>query len=384
MRISPLRLFFISQGLGFVYFWISLAIPYLMYRGLTPLEAFSLMSLYQFIGVFLEYPTGVIGDRFGYRRTLFIANTLNALSMVILAQSGPRWVYLLGLIVLAIGSGFSSGNNQGLLKRVSSNVRRDTANLTALAEFVIFLSSLIGAWIGAISFEVALYISAAAMFSANIPLYFLSSDRTYRIDTHSLSQIIKDGLIALKNPVMSQLFLILAVYGGFFFSTKSIIGSFGDLYGFDLKLIGIFIGLSALSRAVGSKFYAHYQGISKLYTLLFLAIAILTMAISPVYGVAVLIIVFHFGVGYLISAIDGDIHDLAQDHTRSSLFSLKRLIMRLVSSGYLLIYGLFISRDQFTLLMVCLGTAMLITVLITKKYSSAKPYLQKERPIESL
>ena len=118
--------------------------------------------------------------------------------------------------------------------------------------------------------------------------------------------------------------------------------------------------------------------------MLFLAIAILTMAISPVYGVAVLIIVFHFGVGYLISAIDGDIHDLAQDHTRSSLFSLKRLIMRLVSSGYLLIYGLFISRDQFTLLMVCLGTAMLITVLITKKYSSAKPYLQKERPIESL
>lgn len=369
MKSKGLKLFYVSQGLGFVYFWISLAIPYLMYRGLTALEAFSLMSLYQFLGVFLEYPTGVIGDRFGYRRTLLIANTLNALSMVILAQAGPRWIYLLGLIVLAIGSGFSSGNNQGLLKRVSSNPRKDTANLTALAEFVIFLSSIIGALIGAINFELALYISATAMFSANIPLLLLPSDGSHKAGDPSLKTIIKDGLTGLKNPLLAQLFLILAVYGGFFFSTKSIIGSFADLYGFDLQLIGLFIGLSALSRAVGSKFYAHNQTISKLTILVFLTIIILFMSISPVYITVALIIIFHFAAGYLISTIDGDIHELAEDHTRSSIFSLKRLIMRLVSSGYLLVYGLFIDRNQFGLLMLCLGVMMIVTTLITRQYT---------------
>ncbi|MBP9670504.1 MFS transporter [Candidatus Woesebacteria bacterium] len=372
MRISPLKLFFTSQGLGFVYFWISLAIPYLMYRGLTPLEAFSLMSLYQFMGVFLEYPTGVIGDRFGYRRTLFIANTLNALSMVILAQSGPRWIYLLGLTVLAVGSGFSSGNNQGLLERVSSNPRKDTANLTALAEFVIFLSSIIGAWIGVISYELALYISAFFMFSANIPLLLLPSDGSHKADDPSLVTIIKDGLKGIKNPLLAQLFLILAIYGGFFFSTKSIIGSFSDLYGFSLNLIGLFIGLSALSRAIGSKFYAHNQTIPKLYVLIFLAIAVLLLSISPVYVTVSIILVFHFAVGYLISAVDGDIHEMASDHTRSSLFSLKRLIMRLMSSGYLLIYGLFIERNQFGLLMLCLGVLMMTTALVTRQYGNAK------------
>jgi len=221
---SKLKLFYISQGLGFVYFWISLAIPYLMYRGLTPVEAFSLISLYQFMGVFLEYPTGVIGDRFGYRRTLFIANTLNALSMVILAQSGPRWVYLLGLVVLSLGSGFSSGNNQNLLKRVSAHPRKDTANLSALAEFVIFLSSMVGAWIGAISYELALYVSAFAMFSANLPLFFLPSDGPHKADDPSLSVIIKDGFVSLKNPLFAQLYLILAVYGGFFFPPKVLLG----------------------------------------------------------------------------------------------------------------------------------------------------------------
>lgn len=368
--LTKLQLFYASQGLGFVYFWISLAIPYFMYRGLTPVEAFSLISLYQFMGVFLEYPTGVIGDRFGYRRTLFIANTLNALSMVILAQSGSRWVYLLGLVILALGSGFSSGNNQGLLKRVSIHPRRDTANLSALAEFVIFLSSIVGAWIGAISYELALYISAFAMFSANIPLFFLPSDGPHKADDPSFKTIIKDGLVGLKNPLFAQLYLILAVYGGFFFSTKSIIGSFGDLYGFDLQTIGLFVGLSALSRAAGSKYYAHNQSIPKNYVLIFLALAVLVMSMSSVYIIVSIILIFHLAVGYLLSAIDGDIHELASDHTRSSLFSLKRLIMRLVSSAYLLIYGLFIDRGQFGLLMLCLGIMMVITFLATRQYST--------------
>ncbi len=367
---TPLKLFYFSQGLGLVYFWISLAIPYLMYRGFSSVEAFSLMAMYQFMGVFMEYPTGVVGDRFGYRRTLFLANSLNALAMVILAQTGPSWVYAVGLIVLALGVGFSSGNNQGLLKTVSSNPRRDTANLTALAEFVIFLSSITGAWIGVISFELALYISAAAMFSSNIPLLFVPSDTNLRAKTKTLTVIIKDGLVALKNPLLSQLFLILAVYGGFFFSTKSIIGSFADLYNFDLKLIGLFVGMSALSRAVGSKLYAHYQGVSKFYALIILAATIFTMALTPVYGIIAAIIVFHFATGYLLAIIDGDIHELSEDHIRSSLFSLRRLTMRLFSSGYLLIYGLFIARSQFSLLMTLLGVMMVATILVTRRYST--------------
>lgn len=366
----PLKLFYLSQGLGLVYFWISLAIPYLMYRGFTSAEAFSLMAMYQFIGVFMEYPTGVVGDRFGYRRTLFLANTLNALAMITLAQPGPSWVYATGLVILALGAGFSSGNNQGLLKTVSLNPRRDTANLTALAEFVIFLSSVAGAWIGAISYELALYISAAAMFGGNIPLLFVPSDTHLHPKSLPLKTIIKDGLIALKNPLLSQLFLILAVFGGFFFSTKSIIGSFADLYGFDLKLIGLFVGMSALSRAVGSKLYAQYQGLSKFHILIFLATTILIMAATPVYGIITAILLFHLANGYLLSIIDGDIHELAKDHTRSSLFSLRRLIMRLFSSGYLFVYGLFIARNQFNLLMISLGLIMLITIWLTRRYTT--------------
>lgn len=369
MTINKLQLFNISQGMGYVYFWISLAIPYLMYRGLSTLEALSLMSLYQLVGVFLEYPTGVIGDRFGYRRSIFLANTLNALSMVIMAQAGPKYIYIIAIIILAIGSGLGSGNDKGLLMRVSDNPRRDTANLSAIAEFIIFLSAIVGAWIGAISFELALYISALFMFCANIPLYFLPSDRLHKTSYLPLTQIVRDGLRSFKNPLFAQLFFILAIYGGFFFSTKSIIGSFVDLYGFDLKLVGLIIGVSALCRAMGSKLYSKYQQFSKFNVLLFITLLIFTLSFTNVALTVVAILIFHFCAGYLLSAFDGDIHDMADDHIRSSLFSLKRLIMRLSSSLFIFIYGIFIARGLFGLLMFGLAILMFITFALTTKYT---------------
>jgi hypothetical protein len=290
--------------------------------------------------------------------------------MVVLAQSGPKWVYLSGLVILAFGTGFSSGNNLGLLKNVSTNLRKDTANLTALAEFVIFISSIVGAWIGSISYELALYISAGVMFSANIPLLFLPKDGKRKIDDPSLYIIIKDGFTALKNPILAQLFLILAVFGGFFFSTKSIIGSFANLYDFNLKLVGLFVGLSAFSRAIGSKLYAHYQQIPKLFLLILITATIFVSAISSVQIIITMILLFHLTAGYLFSTMDGDIHELVSDHIRSSIFSMKRLVMRLMSSIFLFAYGLFVENNKFSLLMFCLGLTMVVTVILTLSFST--------------
>jgi len=95
------------------------------------------------------------------------------------------------------------------------------------------------------------------------------------------------------------------------------------------------------------------------------------MSLSSLYLIVSIILIFHLAVGYLLSAIDGDIHEMASDHTRSSLFSLKRLIMRLVSSGYLLIYGLFIERGQFGILMFVLGIMMALTIVVVRQYAQA-------------
>jgi ACDE family multidrug resistance protein len=373
VKNPKLKLFFISQSLAFTYFWLAIAIPYLMYRGLSSAQAFSLMAIYQLMGVILEYPTGVIGDRFGYRKVTYLANTLNFLSMIIMAFSGNYYLYLFALSLLALGNGFSSGNDMGILKSVSTNIKKDTANYNALMDFVLFISSVVGGLLSKISYELALIISAICMFSANIPLFLLKNGITQNKNTDSIISIVKDGLRSLRNPTFKQLFIIVALFGGYSFTIKSIFGSFGNIYHIDVATIGLIVGLGGLTRSIGGKLYAEIQKQNITLATILVALSIILMGIFPTYYAVVGLMLFNqLLFGYILSKIDGDIHDLASDSVRASLFSLKRLIMRLVASSYLALYGIAVGVGQIALIMYGTGIGLLLGVVLAWGYLNTK------------
>jgi MFS family permease len=368
-KITDLTLYYISLVFSYSYFWIALAVPYLMWRGLTGIEAFSLMSLYQLVGVVIEYPTSVLGDRYGYRRVVILGNIFSALAMFILAQNGTYWHYFVGLAVLALGTGLMSGNEQGMLKQISSRVRYDTAKRSSIAEFVLFLSAIIGGWLGGISYTFALYLSGVLMLSAVIPLLFIRNQSTKKSSVHGIKKIILDGLRALTDRIFLQMFIVLAVFGGFFFTIKSIFGSFGDLYNYPVELIGIIVGFGALSRSLGSGIYAKFQTLTKLPLLIVMSLMLIILSLSSPSIIIIILLIFQLLVGYVLSSIDGDIQDLAQDHIRSSIFSFKRLIMKLFSSGYLFVYGLMVDLGLFSIMMIGLGLSMLLVAYLTRSYT---------------
>lgn len=366
---TDIRLYFISVVFSYSYFWIALAIPYLTSRGLSGVETFSLMSLYQLVGVVIEYPTSVIGDRYGYRRTVILGNIFSAISMFVLVQPGTYWYYAFGLLLNAVGTSLMSGNEQGMLKEISNQVRRDTALRSSVAEFVLFLSAIIGGWLGGISYSLALYISGGLILFTVIPLLAIRTRRVKQASVHSTKEIISDGLSSLKNATFQQLFLILAIFGGFFFTIKSIFGSFGELYNYPVEQIGFIVGLGALFRSAGSALYAKYESLIKLPLLIGMSAMIISLTLASPTLIVLILLFFQLLVGYVLSSIDGDIQDLASDHIRSSLFSFKRLIMKLFSSAYLFIYGFMVDIGQFSLMMFALGLLMIITVYLTRSYS---------------
>lgn len=369
MKNRNLTLFYISQSLAFTYFWLVIAIPYLLYRGMSPIQAFSLMSVYQLFGVFLEYPTGVIGDKYGYRAVTYLSNFLNLIAMLIMLLPGGYFLYLFGLLILSLGNSFSSGNDMGILKSVSRNIKKDTANYNSLMDFVFFLSSVIGGFLGKISYELALVVSGICMFSANLPLYFIKTDAPQNKNPNSLISIIKDSFKSLVNPTVKQLFIIVALFGGYSFTIKSIFGSFGTVYHLDVAVIGIIIGLGGLTRSIGGKLYAEFPKSNIVGLTILIGLSIILMGIFPgYYSVVSLMLLNQLFFGYLLSKIDGDIHDLASDHVRASLFSLKRLVMRLVASGYLALYGFAIGINQFTLMVYGTGVALILGVILAWQY----------------
>ena len=366
---TDIRLYFISVVFSYSYFWISLAIPYLSWRGLSGVQTFSLMSIYQIAGVLIEYPTSVLGDRYGYRRTVILGNIFSAISMFVLVQPGSYWYYAFGLFLNAVGTSLMSGNEQGMLKEISTSVRRDTALRSSVSEFVLFLSAIIGGWLGGISYVFALYISGGLMLSTVFPILAIRTRRVQHPNPPNTLTIIKDGLSSFQNPIFQQLFMILAIFGGFFFTIKSIYGSFGELYEYPVEQIGIIVGLGALFRSAGSAIYAKYDQIIKLPLLIIMSIMIAVLAISSPLFMIIILLLFQLLVGYVLSAIDGDIQDLAADHIRSSLFSFKRLIMRLFSSVYLLIYGYMVDVGKLSLMMLSLGLVMGLSTYLTRNYS---------------
>lgn len=368
-RLSDLTLYYIGLVFSYSYFWIALAVPYLMWRGLTAAETFSLMSIYQLIGVVIEYPTSILGDRYGYRRTVILGYFSSAVSMFVLVQPGTYWYYVFGLLLNAIGTSLMSGNEQGMLKQLSTRVRYDTAKRSSVAEFVLFLSAVVGGWVGGISYTLALYISGTLMLCAVVPLLLVRNQTTKKSSNHGIKMIIVDGISALKDNTFQQMFLVLAVFGGFFFTIKSIFGSFSDLHSYPVQTIGVIVGLGSLARAIGGGVYAKYQSLTKLPLLITMSVMIITLAISSPNIIIITLLTFQFFVGYILSAIDGDIQDLAQDHIRSSMFSFKRLIMKLFSSAYLFLYGVMVGLGLFSLMMLGVGVIMLLVVYFTRTYS---------------
>lgn len=379
---SPRKLYFLSEGMSFVYFWIALSVPYLQYRGLSIAEALSLMSLYQLFGVILEYPTSVFGDRFGYKLSMVIANILLGSSMFMVAQPGNYQWYLLSLFVLSLGNSFTSGNTQGLLNSITSDVRNDTARRGAIAEFVIFVSAIVGTWIGTISYEIAIYTSGAFMFAATIPLLFVRATKKTK-PVESIATIFKDSFLALRSQTLQKIYLNVAVFGGFHFATKSIFGSFGQLYSYSLTAIGWLVGLGGLAKSGASVLYTRYQQIPKLVVGLVMVGTVALAGFTGPLMSAVLLILFIIAISYLLAHMDGDIHELAEDHIRSSLFSFKRLTIRLFSSIYLFFIGLAIDANRFSLFMVATGMLMLLAVYVTKSYlltTSLQPGLGERQP----
>ncbi len=373
-KVSDLTLFYISLVFSYSYFWIALAVPYLSYRGLSGAQIFTLMSLYQLVGAVLEYPTGILGDRYGYKRMLTIGNYLSGLSMIIIVFSNNYIGYLFGLITLALASGFLSGNDMGMLSQISHKVKKDTANYHALSDTVFFISAVVGGYlVKLIGYEWTLLFSGLLMSAANLPLRIIDINEkgSESNAVRKFSRILTDGLRSVRQPLLAQVILTASIFGGFTFTIKNIVGSYGDIYGIDVALISLYIGLGGLARALGGKIYSFYAARKALIPLLITASLTLFIGLdSAAITTLNLILLLQIAIGYISSQIDGDMQEIVEDHVRSSVFSLKRLILRLVSSIILTIYGYAMDNSIQNLVILAIAGTMFISILIAKRYVS--------------
>ncbi len=370
LNVSNLKKFYLAQSFAFCYFWIAISVPYFIYRGLSPTQAFLLLSLYNIVALIFEFPTGVLGDRYGHKRMLLISNFMTFFSMILLAQKAPIEIYFLALFILAIGNSLNSGNDVAILKKLSSYIKHDTANYNSLTDLILFFSALLGGFLSLhFGYTFTLYLSGVLMLCANIPLLLLHLEESslYKINRSFGNTAIIGIKSVLSNRPLQIIILIVAFFGGFGNSVKSIFGSFGTIFGTNVWTVGILVGTCGLARAVSSKMLTKKSNFSLNRAIFWIVVTtILAGLIHNFWFVSIMLLTGQWFFGILNSAADGIIHDLAEDHVRASVFSLRRLLMRLAVSGYLPLAGYVIEKISFSVLIFSTGSIMFVIWLFSR------------------
>ncbi|MFP8871377.1 MAG: MFS transporter, partial [Myxococcota bacterium] len=94
--------------------------PYLFYfvtatRGLTVLEFGMLQSLYYFVAVSLEVPSGVVADRFGRKHTIVLGSMLAVSGSILRIFAFDFWVFAIAEILFATALALVSGADAAML-----------------------------------------------------------------------------------------------------------------------------------------------------------------------------------------------------------------------------------------------------------------------------
>lgn len=368
----------IARSMGAVYFWGAISIPYLVYRGFSIQEAFGLLGIYSLLVVLLEFPTGVIGDVFGHKFSVKMSFFLGAISMLLLAQDVPKQFYYVQTVLMALSASLISGSDSALLRRISPDFKRDLSRASSLENIIMSATVGAGGFIASIHMALPLYLTALAWLFGGylihrIPVGDVRSAKTsgniFRQAGNSISFV-------WGNLPLMALILYAMVNSGYLFDVKTIINSAAPQLGIDLRLIGIFVTLSFVSRSLGYHLAGKIEHVRTRDLYIAATVVFASVCLLPPSLLSLTVLALQTGLLAIIRIrTELAINDLVSDHLRASVLSLNNLLARLVSGSYLFFSGYVLQFFDVRYLMavtVPLYTAAGLGYVYLTKYHAQK------------
>lgn len=146
---------------GFV-FYAPIATIYRQNRGISISEIFIIESIYMILIILLEVPWGMFADRFGYKKTLVLANFIFFMSKVFFFEANSFFLFLIERLLLAVSISGLSGCDSALLY-LSLDNKDNSEKVFAKYEFFSNLGFLIGSVLA--TFIISISIDLAAFYT---------------------------------------------------------------------------------------------------------------------------------------------------------------------------------------------------------------------------
>lgn len=354
------------------HFWMATLVTYFTRQGVSLDQVYLLLGLYSLFVVLFEFPTGVIGDYFSHKSSVFIGNILWTLMFLLLVSAGTVTYYIAVLSVAALGITLISGSDNAMLFSLSKDYKKDLAQITPYAIFLSVITVALGGVLASFNMTYPLYASFLYSCSGVLLLTSVKYKQEVKKDANIFSSAYGGLLEVLRASRLKNLIFVSALWGSFFLSLKWFYNPLFEEINLDIIYWGVVIAVFNLSKILGVKIYERSKGIS--LSILILTLSICTVGIGITNNFLVpLIAIFMVRVlqGVFDTKMEVEINNEISSHRRATILSLNSLLTRSFSSVLILGSGLLISQFSFLGLMsLIVGLFAVVLILPLKKLSS--------------
>lgn len=183
LRIRNLRWLALTQFLTNLTFYSTVIVAFETSRGLTYTEIFALESVLSAAIFLLEVPTGVLADRWGYRRLLLVGQGCYLASYVLFAFAWDFWSFAASSALYGAGIACLSGCDSALLYESLPLDKREElsgsafALLSSAGQGGFFVGLAVGSFLGAVDPQVAVTANIVPMALALVAAFGVTGAR---------------------------------------------------------------------------------------------------------------------------------------------------------------------------------------------------------------
>lgn len=340
-------------------FWVATMVLYLTSRDISIGHVFQLIGFYYVMSVLLEYPTGVIGDYYSHRISVYSGYFILALSYILLSFSGSILFYGVTLFLLALGGALVSGSDNALLHTVSTDFKKDFSQVKFYGIFATFAAVSIGGFVSAVDLRIPLYLTSSFLIIASLIVFSTSIETKGNNEGNDIIKFGIEGLkYSIKNTKLLNIMVVSSLIGAFFFSFKWLYNPLFQNMELNVSLWGILIGIATLLIAVGIKIYSRYSKSYFVLAIFILLLSVMLVGFTTIPTIALLgLFVSHLMRGYFETKLMVDINNSITKSVRSSVLSLNSLLIRGGATVFMFFGGIIL--DKYSIM-----TLMIISVLL--------------------
>ncbi|HIP49290.1 MAG TPA: MFS transporter [Lutibacter sp.] len=364
--MTNLQKYTISQVLRTSNWWMAIGVLYFMERGVTIQEFFILSSVFSLCMVILEFPTGVIADKFSHKKSVIIGSSISILSQLAFSVPADFYFYLGAFIVASLGATMKSGSDIAVLHKISNNFEKDLARIKTINFIWIFFTTLVGGWLYTIDIRIPYTLTALTTFVSVLFFVKIKVDSNNKLNRGSnIYQVARKSIKLLGNHErLRGVILLSGGFTAFFFSYKWFLPMLFEAKGISIihlsTVLAIGILMIALGTALsGSKYYLRLK-----YSIPVLLLLIFALGFTGgFWSLTIVTLGIYLLRGFFTNRMTVLVNKYAKDSIRASVMSLKSLITRVFMAIYMLMVGKILGIWSFEVLSVVTFAILSIFVL---------------------